>query len=121
MVGKEEADIGTKPQDPGKVVKATKTDNEIEPWDDRMAKLHSECGQNVSNNMKVATLYAMLPKYLQERVLDECAVNWDKTPEKEAGVLSAKVKGQIKNIAKIKRVTNGPKAMEADAVWRGSE
>ena len=42
-----------------------------------MAKLSAEYGEEVSAKMKVAVLYAMLPKDLQERVLDKCAVNWD--------------------------------------------
>ena len=46
-----------------------------------MAKLSTEYGQILSAKMKVAVLYTMLPKDLQEKVLDECAVNWYETPE----------------------------------------
>ena len=40
-----------------------------------MAKLSAEYGEVISAKMKVAVLYAMLPKDLQERVHDKCAVN----------------------------------------------
>lgn len=101
---------------PGKITQAARADNEIDLWEDRMVKLQTEYGQDVSFKMKVAVLYSMLPKDLQERVLDECAVNWDETPEKEAGVLFSKIKNQIKNIAKSRREMSGPKPMEVDAV-----
>ena len=55
---------------PGKMI-AAKADVEIETWEDRMAKLSTEYGQEVSGKMKVAVLYSMLPKDLQEKVLDE--------------------------------------------------
>ena len=106
---------------PGKVNQATKADNEIEQWEDRVAKLHSEYGQDLSAKMKVAVLYSMLPKDLQERVIDECAVNWDETPEETARVLFVKIKNQIKNIAKSRREMSGPKPMEVDAVMDWSE
>lgn len=106
---------------PGKIHQATKADNEIEQWEDRMVKLSSEYGQELSAKMKVAVLYSMLPKDLQERVIDECAVNWDETPEHVAGALFTKVKGQIKNIAKSRREMSGPKPMEVDAVTSWEE
>ena len=106
---------------PGKIGQAAKADSELERWEDRMAKLSTEYGQVLSANMKVAVLYSMLPKDLQERVLDECAVNWDETPEGEAAEMFTKLKGQIKNIAKSRREMIGPKPMEVDAVaaWGG--
>ena len=84
--------------------------------EDRMANLSTEYGQVLSAKMKVAVLYTMLPKDLQETVLDECAVNWDETPEAEAGVLFTKIKGHIKN---IRREMSGPRPMEVDAVSKG--
>ena len=101
---------------PGKIGQAAKADSELECWQDRMAKLSTEYGQVLSAKMKVAVLYSMLPKDLQERVLDECAVNWDETPEKEAAEMFTKLKGQIKNIAKSRREMIGPKPVEVDGV-----
>ena len=83
---------------PGKILQATKADIEQESWEDRMAALSMEYGQVLSANMKVEVLCALLPKDLQEKVLDECAVNWDETPETEGGVLFTKIRGQIKNM-----------------------
>ena len=100
MAGLEKVDFVVKPEDlgfgyqgdfrcacPGKIQQATKADHEVDSWEDRMAKLSTEYGQILSAKMKVAVLYTMLLKDLQEKVLDECAVNWDETPEAEAGVL----------------------------------
>lgn len=41
------------------------------PEKDRMVKLRSEYGQDLSNKMKVSVLCPMPPKDLQEGVLDE--------------------------------------------------
>ena len=38
----------------------------IDAWEDKMAKLSAEYGEEVSAKMKVAVLHAMLPKDLQE-------------------------------------------------------
>ena len=100
---------------PGKMI-AAKADVEIETWEDRMAKLSTEYGQEVSGKMKVAVLYSMLPKDLQEKVLDECAINWDATKESQANELFVKLKTSIKNIAKSRREAQGPKPMEVDRV-----
>ena len=130
MAGLEKVDFVVKPEDvgfgfsavlaPGKIQQATKADHEVDSWEGRMAKLSTEYGQILSAKMKVAVLYTMLPKDLQEKVLDECAVNWDETPEAEAGVLFTKIKGHIKNIAKSRREMSGPKPIEVDRVadWR---
>jgi cellular nucleic acid-binding protein len=106
---------------PGKISQAAKADIEIENWEDKMSKLNTEYGQELSSKMKVAVLYSMLPKELQEKVLDECAVNWDGTPESEAGRLFGKIKASIKNIAKSRREMSGPKPMEVDRVKNWSD
>jgi hypothetical protein len=66
--------------------------------------------------MQVAVFYGMLPKDLQERVLDKCAVSWDKVREKDAGDILMRVKEEVKNIAKSRREMHGPKPMEVDRV-----
>lgn len=83
---------------PWKITKAAKADREFELWEDRMAKLNSEYGQQLSNKVKVAVPHAILRKDLEERVLDECAVNRGETPEKDAGILFSKVKVQINTL-----------------------
>ena len=76
-------------------------------------------GQVLSAKMKVAVLYSMLPKDLQEKVLDECAMNWDETPEAEAGVLFTKIREHIWNIAKSRREMSGSRPMEVEEVSNG--
>jgi hypothetical protein len=101
---------------PPKVTNAAKADTVLDEWEDKLVKLSSEYSQALTNKMKVAVLYAMLPKELQEKVLDACTVAWDGTNEGDAGVLFQKVKGQVKNIAKARREMQGPKPMEVDKV-----
>ena len=62
----------------------------------------------------------MMPKDLQDKVLDEFAVNWDETTESEAGRLHTKIKATLRNIAKARREMAGPKLMEVNRVadWR---
>lgn len=74
--------------------------------------------------VKVAVLYAVLPKDLQERVLGECALNWGETPEQHARQLLARIKIHVKNIAKAGCEASGPRAMEIEAArdwetWSG--
>ena len=85
-----------------------------------MVKLGTEYGQELTAKMKVAVLYGMMPKDLQGKVSDECAVNCDETTESEAGRLYTKIKATLRNIAKARREMAGPKPMEVDRVadWR---
>ncbi len=102
---------------PPKIVDAKKADSAIEAWEDKLVKLSVEYGQNLSNKMKVAVLYAMLPEDLQERVRDKSAVNWDKGKESDAGVILNNIKEEVKNIAKSRRDMSTLKPMEVDKVW----
>ena len=88
----------------------------IDAWEDKMAKLSAKYGEVISAKMKVAVLHAMLPKDLQERVLDKCAVNWDGATESEAAVIFSKIKEEVKNIAKSRHEMITPKPMEVDRV-----
>ena len=101
---------------PGKITQAAKADVEIEQWEDAMTRLNIEYDQEISAKMKVAVLYSMLPKDLQEKVLDECSVNWDGTSEADAAEKFAKIKNNVKNLAKSRREMMGPKPMEVDRV-----
>jgi hypothetical protein len=112
---------------PQKITNAAKADTMLDEWDDRLAKLRTEYSQDLTSKMKVAVLYSMLPKDLQEKVLDACSVAWDGTTESDAIELYAKVKTQVKNFAKARREMQGPKPMEVDMVsnkwadWSGDE
>ena len=101
---------------PQKIATASKADSVVDEWEDKLVKLQTEYGQVLTNKMKVAVLYSMMPKDLQEKVLDACAVAWDGTSETDAGQLYEKVKAQIKNLAKARREMQGPKPMEVDRI-----
>jgi hypothetical protein len=101
---------------PAKITNAAKADAMLDEWDDKLAKLRTEYSQDLTSKMKVAVLYSMLPKDLQEKVLDACSVSWDGTTESDATDLYAKVKAQVKNFAKARREMQGPKPMEVDMI-----
>ena len=58
---------------------ASKADAVVDEWEDKLVKLQTQYGQVLTSKMKVAVLYSMMPKDLQEKVLDACAVAWDGT------------------------------------------
>eukprot|EP00974_Lingulodinium_polyedra_P013825 1340590-Lingulodinium_polyedra.AAC.1 len=64
-----------------------------------MAKLSAEYNEEISAKMKVAVFYSMLPKDLQEKVLDKRAVNWDGAKQGDAAIIYNRVKEDVKNIA----------------------
>ena len=70
---------------PPRVTDSKKADVAIELWEDKLVKLDIEYGETLSSKMKVAVLYAMLPKDLQEKVLDKCAVNCGDPRKGEGG------------------------------------
>ena len=74
--------------------------------------------RGLTAKVKVAVLYGMVPKDLQDKVSDECAVNWYETTEAEAGLLYTKIKAQLRNIAKARREMAGLKRESAGG-WYG--
>ena len=101
---------------PQKVSNALKADHALDEWEDKLLKLNTEYGQDVTAKVKVAVLYGMMPKDLQEKILDECAVNWDQTSEGKAAELLTKIKSNVRNVAKARREMTGPRPMEVDRV-----
>ena len=106
---------------PAKISDARKADVAIEMWDDKLVKLSTEYGEKLSDKLKLAVLYGMLPKDLQERALDKCAINWDQTKEEDATTILTKIKEEVKNVAKSRRDMITPRPMEVDQVAAGEE
>ncbi len=77
---------------PRKIVDGKKAIMSIEVWEDKLVKLSLEYGETLSNKVKVAVLYAMMPKDFQEKVRDRCAVSWDAAKESDAATILAKIK-----------------------------
>ena len=75
---------------PPKVMQASKADHIMDEWETKVGKLSTEYGQHLTSKIKVAVLYGMMPKDMQERVSDACAVSWDQTSEVDAGSLYEK-------------------------------
>lgn len=92
-----------------------RADTAVDIWEDQLAKLGMDYGEALSNKVKMAVFYGMLPKDLQERVLDKCAVNWEVEGD-EGGNILAWVKAEVKNMSKFRRDMATPKPMEVDQV-----
>ena len=101
---------------PGKITNAMKADHAIDAWEDNMEKLVREYGETITAKMRVAVLYSMLPKDLQERVLDKCAVAWEGAKEEDAKLIFSRIREEVKNVAKSRRDMASPKPMEVDEV-----
>ena len=101
---------------PSRITDPKKADLAIEIWEGLSGKLDSEYGKTLSSKMQMAVLYAMLPKDLQEKVLDKCAVSWDKAKEQEAALIFSRVKEEVKNVAKSRRDMIIPKPMDVDTI-----
>ena len=46
---------------PARITQAAKADSILDEWDDKLTKLRTEYSQDLTNKMKVAVLYSMLP------------------------------------------------------------
>ena len=85
------------------VSQANKLDQTLDQSEDRLVEWKTENGQEFTAKVKTAVSYGMMPKELQDKVLDVCAVNWDETTESEIGRLYTKIRVQLRNIAKARR------------------
>ena len=81
---------------PGRISNAAKADQAIDVWEERMAKLSAEYGETVSAKVKVAVLYATLPKDFQEKVLDKCGWNLHGVKDPEALNIYCKLRRRSK-------------------------
>ena len=88
---------------PPRVSHANKPDQTLDEWEDRLVKLETEYGRELTAKVKMPVLYGMVPKDSQDK---------DETTESEAGRLHTKIKAQLRNIAKARREMAGPKPME---------
>ncbi len=75
-----------------------------------------EYGEILSYKMKVAVLYAMLPRDLQERVLDKCAVSWLRAKQSDVALILGKIKEEVQNTANSRRDMITPRPMDVDKV-----
>ena len=104
-----------------KISDPKKMDVAIEQWEDKAVKLMIEYNETISNKLKLAALYRILPKEFQEKLLDRCSVNWDTIKEEEAEKILTMSKDEFKNIAKSRKEACRPVPMECDAVGAKEE
>ena len=88
---------------PHKIGQTAKADHMLEAWEDRVKKLEVEYGEEIKPKLKIAVLYAMLPKDLQDRMMDHCGVNWEQIVADKAENLYTQIKTMIVNLARSRR------------------
>ena len=103
---------------PAKINNAANADKLIEAWEDKVRKLDIEYGEEIKPKVKIAVLYAMLPKDLQDKMMDHCGVNWDQIGADKADQLFTQVKTMVVNIARSRREMVTPKPMDVDQIGR---
>ena len=96
---------------PQKVVDVRKAENMIDSWEEKVVKMKIEYLEEISPRMKIALLYAMLPKELQDRILDKCAVIWSKTTTADFHTYIS-IKEDVKNISKSRKDQGTPQPMD---------
>ena len=56
-------------------------DTQLEEWEGKLERLHIDYGEVVSNKVRLAILYSMLPREIHERMLDRCSMQWSSLRE----------------------------------------
>ena len=101
---------------PNKITDPKKMDVMLDLWDNRLSKLQAEYNETLSEKMKLAALYGMLPKEFQEKMLDKCSVNWGQKSDDEIRLILVEAKEEMRNVSRSRREASTPTAMEVDAV-----
>lgn len=104
-------------QNPGKINDAMKVESAIDDWEDKITKLENDFGEKLSFPMRIATLYGMVPKEMQDRLLDKCQINWTKRSETEAKNEYSILKQEMKNYSRARKNDRVP--MDCSAVTSG--
>ena len=61
---------------PPRIVDVRQIDVQVEEWQGRLENLATEYGETISSKVKLAILYGMMPREVQERLLDKCRAPW---------------------------------------------
>ena len=103
---------------PNKINNTARAEAAIEDWEEKLTKMKIEYSEELNDKMKIAVLYSMLPKELQEEALDKCGVNWDQIDPDKAKDVYRQIKEVVKNISRSRREMHTPKPMEVDQIGR---
>ena len=66
---------------PPRIADVCHIDVGVEEWQSKLEKLAAECGETLSSKVKLAVLYGMVPREVQEKLLDKCRIQWSTVQE----------------------------------------
>ena len=69
----------------------------------KLEKLATEYGETISSKVKLAILYGMMPREVQERLLDKCRVQWSTMKDEDVARTVVAVLEEVKELAKSRR------------------
>ena len=101
---------------PPKIVDVRILDAQVEEWEARLDRLSVEYGEAVSAKVRLAILYGMLPREIQEKVLDRCRIQWSSLRETDVATTVQSVLEEVKEIAKSRREQCVPSPMDISEV-----
>ena len=101
---------------PPKIVDVRTLDAQVEEWEAKLDRLSVEYGEAVSAKVRLAILYGMLPREIQEKVLDRCRIQWSSLRETDVSNTVLSVLEEVKEIAKSRREQCVPFPMEISEV-----
>ena len=88
----------------------------VDEWQCKLQKLAAEYGETLSSRVKLAILYGMLPREVQEKLLDKCRIQWSQMREEDVSRTVAVVLEEVKDIAKARREQIIPMPMDISQV-----
>ena len=101
-----------------KIVDVKTLDAQVEEWEAKLDRLSVEYGEAVSAKVRLAILYGMLPREIQEKVLDRCRIQWSSLRETDVANTVQSVLEEVKEIAKSRREQCVPSPMGISEVAR---
>ena len=91
----------------------------IEEWEAKLEKLGLEYGEVLTSKVRLAVLYGMLPREVQEKVLDKCRIQWSSLREEDVTRTVQSVIEEVKELAKARRDQCVPTPMDISVVAGG--
>ena len=101
---------------PPRILDVRQIDIQVEEWQSKLEKLAAEYGETISSRVKLAILYRMMPREVQEKLLDKCRVQWSTVKDDDVTRTVVAVLEEVKELAKSHREQLVPIPMDISHV-----
>ena len=101
---------------PPRIAEVRQMDICIEEWEARLGKLNLEYGEVLTSKVRLPLLYGMLPREVQEKVLDRCRIQWSSLRDDDVTRTVQSVIKEFKELAKARGDQCVPTPMDVSAV-----